>query len=141
MSRFRIPLVVLLVATSLGSVLATSASAAPREILLLDTVPHSVGQYSVFLSVYHPVTKFVSLDVGLSRGTSRASQDHGFLFVLSRDTFTASDDLSAGTLDTGELATAPGQRPDYGSIDMGFAATGPLQSRSVPCAGAGRATF
>ncbi|MDP9342948.1 MAG: hypothetical protein M3Q23_12830 [Actinomycetota bacterium] len=141
MVRFRILLVVVLAAASLASVLAPSASAAPKEILVLETVPHSVGQYSVDLSLYHPASKFVSLGVIFGRGTSRATQDHEFLFVLGRKTFTASDDLAAGTLDTGELVTTPGQRPDYGSIDMGFEASGPLQSRSVPCAGAERATF
>ena len=141
MRGFRILLLVCLVSPLLGSIGAAEAGAAPREFLLLDTQPHSVGQYSLLLSLYHPVSRFVSFAVVLGRGTARVSQSHEFLFVLGRDTFTASEDLSSGAIHTGELTSSPGQRPDYGSVDMEFIGGGTLRTVPVPCAGPSNATF
>jgi hypothetical protein len=141
MASFRIPLAIVLIAASLGSALAAEASAAPSEYLMLDTAPHSVGQYSVLLTLFEQVPKFTFLGVILDRGTRRVFQDHEWEFDLKRGDFSAEDDLASAQLATGELTPGPGQRPNYGSIDMGFQASGPLQSLSVPCRGSGKATF
>jgi len=142
MARFRLLLVLSLVAGSL-SVLATNAAATPnpKVYLGLDTVPHSVGQYSLLLTGFEQVPRFTFLGVELERGTERVSQGHEWGFDLHRGDFTASDDLASAQLSTGELAPAPGERPDYGSIDMGFEGSSPLHSVSVPCPRSGEATF
>jgi len=137
----KIATLILLTPAFLGSVLATEAAAASTGIVSLQTLPHSVGRYHLDL-VASREEGFgrALLQVRFAEHRRRADQTHTFSFDLPSRVLAVTDDLGAGSLRTGELATQ-GQPSDYGSVDMQFAATGPAHTVSAPCRGGAQATL